>query len=95
MFNACDAFKARRVARGGTGWLRDERRGERLVVLFVEKDCGSVETLRAAMDAADLPNLWKPGPNAYFAVEAIPVLANGKLDLAAVRSTARKCAGVA
>ncbi len=73
----------------------DERRGERLVVLFVEKDCGSAETLRAAMDAADLPNLWKPGPNAYFAVDAIPVLANGKLDLAAVRSTARKCAGVA
>ena len=29
------------------------------------------------------------------AVEAIPVLANGKLDLAAVRATARKCAGVA
>ena len=73
----------------------DERRGERLVVMFVEKDCGPIEKIRAAMDAADLPNLWKPGPNAYYAVEAIPVLANGKLDLASVRAMARQCAGVA
>ena len=73
----------------------DERRGERLVVLFVEKDCGPVEKLRAAIDAADLPNLWKPGPGAYYAVESIPVLGNGKLDLAAIRAIARRCAGVA
>ena len=71
----------------------DERRGERLVVLFSAKDCpGGADALRAAMRDADLPNLWKPYPSSYFEVDAIPVLANGKMDLARLRAMARALA---
>ena len=71
----------------------DERRGERLVVLFSGKECpGGADALRAVMKKADLPNLWKPYPQAYYEVDAIPVLANGKMDLAGLRAMARELA---
>lgn len=69
----------------------DERRGERLVVLFSGKDCpGGADALRAIMKKADLPNLWKPFPHSYYEVESIPVLGNGKVDLTGLRALARE-----
>jgi acyl-[acyl-carrier-protein]-phospholipid O-acyltransferase/long-chain-fatty-acid--[acyl-carrier-protein] ligase len=58
----------------------DETKGEQLVILStVEIDLAE---LRAKLSAAGLPNLWIP--KLVRPVEAIPVLATGKLDL-------RKC----
>ncbi|MCX5759759.1 MAG: hypothetical protein NTU83_14895, partial [Candidatus Hydrogenedentes bacterium] len=45
--------------------------------------------LRAMEKCKDLPNLWRPRPNAFYRVDAIPVLGTGKLDIKAVRSIAR------
>jgi len=43
-------------------------------------------TLRLALNAAGLPNLWVP--RKVLRVEAIPTLASGKLDLRACRELA-------
>jgi acyl-[acyl-carrier-protein]-phospholipid O-acyltransferase/long-chain-fatty-acid--[acyl-carrier-protein] ligase len=68
----------------------DDRRGEKLVVLFTDQ-AGSAESLRDIMEtAAGIPNLWKPAANAYVKVAAIPVLGTGKTDLKSVRSLARE-----
>jgi len=36
----------------------------------------------------DLPNLWKPRPDQFFHLEAMPYLGTGKLDLRKVRELA-------
>lgn len=72
--------------------VADERKGEKLVVLYTP-DCGDVTVLASALDATDLPNLWKPARNAYFAVDAIPLLGTGKVDLAGVKKLARELTG--
>jgi len=38
----------------------------------------------------DLPNLWKPRRENFFAIEALPLLGSGKLDLARLRELARE-----
>ena len=59
----------------------DERRGERLIVLYLpEIECRLVD-LFAALPKRGIPNLWVPDRRDCFAVEAMPVLGSGKLDL--------------
>lgn len=65
----------------------DERKGEKLVVLYTP-EAGDMETLQAMVRASDLPNLWKPSKANYLAVEEIPVLGSGKLDLKAIKKIA-------
>ena len=72
----------------------DEKKGERLVVLhrLAEND------LQASLEkfaACDLPNLWKPRPDAFFRVEQFPLLGTGKLDLRAVKELALKFSNAA
>jgi len=62
-------------------------RGEELVVLYVAAHV-EVDRLVEAVTASDLPNLYKPPRDNYLAVEAIPVLGSGKLDLMALRRLA-------
>ncbi len=55
----------------------DETKGEALVLLTsIDVD---LQQLRASLRAADVPNLWVP--RTVRRVEAIPILASGKLDL--------------
>jgi acyl-[acyl-carrier-protein]-phospholipid O-acyltransferase/long-chain-fatty-acid--[acyl-carrier-protein] ligase len=55
----------------------DEAKGEALVLLSaVDIDA---QQLRSALREADVPNLWVP--RSIRRVDAIPVLASGKLDL--------------
>ncbi len=80
------------AALGATGLVAvtgvpDEKRGEKLAVVFA-REAGDAATLHMLMAAADLPNLWKPGRDCYVAVDALPILGTGKLDLKAVRETA-------
>ena len=57
--------------------IPDEAKGEALVLLSsIEID---LQRLRAALREAEVPNLWVP--RVVCRVEAIPVLASGKLDL--------------
>jgi len=49
------------------------------------------EPLRACLEKlaqCDLPNLWKPRPDQFFRVEALPYLGPGKLDLRQAREIA-------
>ena len=65
----------------------DERKGERLVVLYTELPLSPAQ-INQRLAAAGLPNLWIPGQDSYLRVEAIPVLGSGKLDLRALQDLA-------
>ncbi|MDD2272514.1 MAG: acyl-[ACP]--phospholipid O-acyltransferase [Desulfuromonadaceae bacterium] len=65
----------------------DEKKGERLVVLFSREAVDSA-TLQRHMAESSLPNLWKPGRDCYVEVEALPILGTGKLDLKGIKEIA-------
>jgi len=65
----------------------DERRGERLVVFYVEGKATGAR-LREALRHGSLPNLWKPAPESLIAVAELPVLGSGKLDVHSLRQMA-------
>jgi acyl-[acyl-carrier-protein]-phospholipid O-acyltransferase/long-chain-fatty-acid--[acyl-carrier-protein] ligase len=74
--------------------LPDEKKGERLVVLSTLP----AEQLGAIADRlfrSDLPAIWKPKPNHFFSVGALPVLGTGKVDLRGIRTLATALAGPA
>jgi acyl-[acyl-carrier-protein]-phospholipid O-acyltransferase/long-chain-fatty-acid--[acyl-carrier-protein] ligase len=80
------------AALGATGLVAvtgvpDEKRGEKLVVVFA-REAGDAATLHRLMTEAELPNLWKPGRDCYVAVDALPLLGTGKLDLRGVKEAA-------
>jgi len=67
--------------------LPDEKKGERIVVvstLSAEKLAPVLEKLAQC----DLPALWKPRPNQFFHVDALPILGTGKIDLRGVKALA-------
>jgi acyl-[acyl-carrier-protein]-phospholipid O-acyltransferase/long-chain-fatty-acid--[acyl-carrier-protein] ligase len=65
----------------------DERKGEEIVVLYLASACGPDE-LHKIITQSDLPNLYKPKRENYIAVEKIPTLGSGKLDLAKIKQIA-------
>lgn len=65
----------------------DSVRGEKIAVLYTGQ-AGNPESLRLELDKANVPNLWKPGMDAFIKVEAIPALGTGKTDLKKVRELA-------
>lgn len=67
--------------------LPDERKGEKLIVLFTP-EAGDAKGLHKAIESSDMPNLWKPRAQNYLPIEAIPVLGSGKLDLKTIRQFA-------
>ena len=69
----------------------DERRGERLIVLYRQLPIPAEEICKL-LQQAGLPNLWIPSPRDFFQVESIPILGTGKLDLRAVKTLAEKVA---
>ena len=66
----------------------DERKGERLVVLYQNLDESAVQSVVEKMTATDLPNIWKPRGDQFFKVEALPYLGTGKLDLKQIKTLA-------
>ncbi len=58
----------------------DKKKGERLVVLHKLGQAALSEFLKR-LPQSGLPNLWIPKPNQFFAVNELPVLGSGKLDL--------------
>lgn len=65
----------------------DEKKGERLVVLYARESTDSA-SLHTHMSESGLPNLWKPGRDCYVAVESLPILGTGKLDLKGIKEIA-------
>ena len=70
----------------------DAKKGERLVVLHSNMDKPPSD-LCDALQERGIPNLWIPSSNCFFAVDEIPVLATGKVDLQKVKQTAANLAG--
>lgn len=71
--------------------VADDRRGEKLVVLYTP-EAGGRDAVADATRAADLPNLWRPARDALVPVDAIPVLGTGKTDLKMLKQIAREWA---
>ncbi len=67
--------------------IADERKGERIVVLYAHESTTSAE-LWEGLTGTDLPKLWIPKREHILLVEEIPLLGSGKLDLARLRSLA-------
>lgn len=65
----------------------DTQKGERLVVLHMLEDAQKDELL-AKLGSSGLPNLWIPRATSFHRVEAIPVLATGKMDIKTVKKLA-------
>jgi acyl-[acyl-carrier-protein]-phospholipid O-acyltransferase/long-chain-fatty-acid--[acyl-carrier-protein] ligase len=74
--------------------VADEKKGERLVVLYAT-DRRSVDELRHALTDAGLPNLFVPSPDSFFRVDSLPLLGTGKIDLKGVLKLAKEATGVA
>jgi len=69
----------------------DERKGERLIVLHTLGGEALKECL-ARFAEADLPALWKPRPDQFRRIEALPYLGTGKLDLRRVKELGNELA---
>jgi acyl-[acyl-carrier-protein]-phospholipid O-acyltransferase/long-chain-fatty-acid--[acyl-carrier-protein] ligase len=67
--------------------LPDERKGERLAVLYTDPTI-TPEDLWHRLSKTDLPKLWLPKLENIHRVEELPVLGTGKLDLRGVRARA-------
>lgn len=72
--------------------LPDEKKGEKLVVLHTLSEEALAGVLEKLGDA-DLPNLWKPRKDQFFAIEKLPYLGTGKLDLKGIKAKAAELAG--
>jgi acyl-[acyl-carrier-protein]-phospholipid O-acyltransferase/long-chain-fatty-acid--[acyl-carrier-protein] ligase len=68
----------------------DERRGERLAVIYTSDSVTPAQMIRH-LEGTGLPPLWIPKRDRFCRVEAIPVLGTGKLDLVKARAIATEC----
>jgi acyl-[acyl-carrier-protein]-phospholipid O-acyltransferase / long-chain-fatty-acid--[acyl-carrier-protein] ligase len=67
--------------------IPDEKRGERLALLFTREDVESSEIWRR-LSETELPKLWVPKLENIYRVESLPTLGTGKADLRGIRATA-------
>lgn len=65
----------------------DARKGERIVVLHTGLP-QTPEQICHGLAAAGVPAIWIPTADSFCQIEAIPVLASGKLDLRRLKTTA-------
>jgi acyl-[acyl-carrier-protein]-phospholipid O-acyltransferase/long-chain-fatty-acid--[acyl-carrier-protein] ligase len=68
--------------------IPDERKGERLAVLYTGAGY-TPEQIWRGLSASGIPNLWVPKLENIHYVESLPVLGSGKLDLRAVKALAQ------
>jgi hypothetical protein len=70
----------------------DEKRGERLVVLYKAGD--DIDGLWKKLQESDLPKLWIPEKKNLHKVEEFPLLGSGKLDMQKLKACAGKLEGL-
>ncbi len=68
--------------------IPDEKKGERLVALFVGPM--APEEVWRRLAETDLPKLWVPKRENIYRVDSLPTLGTGKLDLRGVRARAEE-----
>ena len=68
--------------------LPDEKKGERLVVLY--KGDLDVSGIWDELNKRDIPKLWIPKKECFVKIEEIPILGSGKLDLKKLRQIAEQ-----
>ena len=73
--------------------VADDPKGEKLIVLHTELGVEVEEWLRRRRDST-LPKLRLPRKENFFAVDSLPILGSGKLDLKNVKETAGRLTGV-
>lgn len=66
----------------------DEKKGEKLVVLYVDLPFTPEQICKEALAEGTLPQLWIPSTLNFKQVDSIPVLGSGKLDLKRIKQTA-------
>jgi acyl-[acyl-carrier-protein]-phospholipid O-acyltransferase/long-chain-fatty-acid--[acyl-carrier-protein] ligase len=64
--------------------IPDERRGERLALLFTRTDIEPADLWRR-LSETDLPKLWVPKRENIYRVDSLPTLGTGKADLRGIR----------
>jgi acyl-[acyl-carrier-protein]-phospholipid O-acyltransferase/long-chain-fatty-acid--[acyl-carrier-protein] ligase len=67
--------------------IPDERRGERLALLFTREDVEPA-VLWKRLSETELPKLWVPKRENIYRVESLPTLGTGKADLRGIRAMA-------
>ncbi|OYP37332.1 AMP-binding protein [Rhodopirellula sp. MGV] len=70
----------------------DSKKGERLIVLH-RPLAVDTEAILAGLKEAGLPNLFIPGRDSFYEVDAIPLLGTGKLDLKGAKDLALELTG--
>ena len=73
--------------------MPDPKRGERLVVVHTAQLGTSPEEVVRRLQDGPMPKLWVPSAEHFVAVEEIPKLGTGKLDLSRLRELARERLG--
>ena len=66
----------------------DDRKGEQLVVLYLDEIKEDIDEFYEKITSSDLANIYKPKRSNYFAVDSFPVLGTGKLDILGLRRLA-------
>lgn len=66
----------------------DEKKGEKLLVLYVDTEGLNIGDVQQKMAGCGLPNLWIPDERQYYRIEEMPVLGSGKLDLQKLKKKA-------
>jgi acyl-[acyl-carrier-protein]-phospholipid O-acyltransferase/long-chain-fatty-acid--[acyl-carrier-protein] ligase len=67
----------------------DAKKGEQLVILY-DKEKVDVDALNYILGESDLPKLYIPKKDNLIAVDQIPHLGSGKLDIMKLRQIAMK-----
>lgn len=65
----------------------DEKKGERIIVLYTDPAVDP-ETYRRELQSAEIPPLWIPDAANFHPIDAIPLLGTGKLDLVEIKKIA-------
>jgi acyl-[acyl-carrier-protein]-phospholipid O-acyltransferase/long-chain-fatty-acid--[acyl-carrier-protein] ligase len=72
--------------------IRDERRGERLIVLHTPLNGIDRHQLWQQLNDRGLPNLWVPAEKDFLQVAEMPVLGSGKVDMKRLKEMAQELA---
>jgi acyl-[acyl-carrier-protein]-phospholipid O-acyltransferase/long-chain-fatty-acid--[acyl-carrier-protein] ligase len=75
--------------------LPDPKRGERLFVLYTPEMTPTPQEVVRRLQGTDMPRLWIPSSDDFIAVEQIPMLGQGKVDLKGLKEVASERTKVA
>ena len=72
--------------------IEDKRKGEKLIVLYSDLKGFDPMDIIKELRNLDVPPIWIPAADAFYKVDAIPVLGSGKLDIQGAKDLAKEMA---